>query len=157
MMSFIPIRVNDVIVLNAEDICENESTSCRLCSELAVTIHNWFVANELRYLIVDFQDEKYVCNTILLEFMQFTKRLKFPLLLVGLTENPKNFLKSYDYRGPLPFDTPEEAVEYLAANHTELISKNLKNINFNEMISPGKTKHHSRDELVPLQEAEVRL
>ena len=73
-MDFVPEMIDGAVVLNAVDVC-SVGHDCRQCTELSVGIHNWLVAHQLRYLVLDFQDEKDVCVTILTELLQLRKRL----------------------------------------------------------------------------------
>src|SRR5688572_20681156 len=95
-MDFVPEIVDGVVILNAVDIC-TYGNDCRPCSELAVGVHNWLIAHQLKYLVVDFQDEKDVCTTILTELLQLRKRLRQPFIFCGLMDGPQKFLESYAY------------------------------------------------------------
>ncbi len=139
-MDFAPEHINGGIVLNPSNICTSHSTDCKYCPESAISIHNWLVAQELQYLVVDFQDEKEVCPTILIELLQLRKRLRFPFIFVGLMERPRSILKSYAY-GDYPFfDTPEDAMIYLEKHHKEIMTFDMKSIRFGELIPTSRSR-----------------
>lgn len=139
-MDFSPELINGGIVLNPSSICTSHSTDCKYCPESAISIHNWLVAQELQYLVIDFQDEKEVCPTILIELLQLRKRLRFPFLFVGLMERPRGVLKSYAY-GDYPFfDTPEDAVTYLEKHHKDLMNVDMKTVRFGESIPTSRSR-----------------
>jgi hypothetical protein len=145
-MDFIPEIVDDVVILNAHDVC-SEGQDCRSCIELAVGVHNWLVGHEIRYLIVDFQDEKEVCTTILTELLQLRKRLRFPFLFCGVMENPRKFLKSYAYSGYPFFAIPEEAVSYLKKIHPSLLMTDLSSVKVGESIPCTRTRSYKAEEI----------
>ena len=138
MMEYVPILVDGGVVLNATSVCNNTAPDCKVCPDIAVGVHNWLVANNRKYLIIDFQDEKDVCSTMLVELLQLRKRLKFPFLLVGLMERPKHFLLSYAYGDDLFFNTPEDAVEHLRSFHASLIDAEFGGIEFDKPIPTGR-------------------
>lgn len=140
-MDFIPERIDDSIVLNPVNFCTNPNTDCKYCPESAVAVHNWLVANELNYLVVDFQDEKEICPTIIVELLQLRKRLRFPFLFVGLMERGRNVLESYAYGEHPVFDTPEAAIEYLQEKFPLLAKKNTMSMGrFGEPIPTSRTR-----------------
>ena len=126
-MDFVPEIIDGAVILNAVDVC-NKGTDCRPCCELAVGIHNWLVAHDINYLMVDFQDEKEVCTAILTELLQLNKRLDFPFILCGLMDTPKQFLKSYLYYDHPVFEIPEDGVVYLKKAKPESLMVDLSGI-----------------------------
>ena len=138
MMEYVPILVDGGVVLNATNVCNNTSPDCKVCPDIAVGVHNWLVANNRKYLIIDFQDEKDVCTTMLVELLQLRKRLKFPFLLVGLMERPRQFLLSYAYGDHLFFNTPEDAIDHLRAIHPGLAESDMGGIEFDKPIPTGR-------------------
>lgn len=121
-MDFVPEYLDNAVVLNAVEIC-NHGIDCRQCPDLAISVHNWMVNTDAQYLILDFQDEKEVCSTILIEVLQLRKRLRVPFIFSGLMERPKEVLKSYAYNDHPVFITPEEAVKYLKQKFPQLVVK----------------------------------
>ena len=99
-----------------------------------MAVHNWLITTEVGYLIVDFQDEKDICKTVLEELLQLRKRLRIPFLFAGLMERPRKYLTSYAYNEYPFFDTPEEAVALLLGGTPIAIKQNLTKIKFGENI-----------------------
>lgn len=122
MMELSPAIVNGGVVLDATQMCSYQASDCRTCPELAVGIHNWLIATGIEYVLIDFEDEKEVCPSILVELLQLRKRLKMPFIFIGLMDKPKSILTSYAYSGYPFFSTPEEAVMHLKQMHPELVS-----------------------------------
>lgn len=139
-MDFAPELLNGGVVLNPMSICTNGTTDCKVCPESAVAIHNWLVSTELKYLIIDFQDEKEVCPSILVELMQLRKRLRFPFLFVGLMERPRQMLQSYAYNDFPIFDTPEDAIAYASKHFAPLMDVDLSLIRFGEAIPTSRSR-----------------
>jgi hypothetical protein len=150
MMEFVPVLINGGVVLNAVNVCSYVGSDCKSCPDMAVGIHNWLISNNFKYLLVDFQDEKDVCQTMLIELLQLRKRLRFPFLLIGLMERPMQFLKSYAYSGYPFFTTPEDAVNYMYAHHPALLETDLSGVEFHKPIPCGKYRsnkgEHEGDE-----------
>ena len=158
MLDFIPELVEGGVVLNAVNCSPNHGVDCRYCPELAIGIHNWLLASELRYLIVDFQDENDICSTIITELLQLRKRLRIPFLFAGLMARPRAVLESYAYSGYPFFVTPEEAVMYLQKHHAPLMEVDLAKITFGEPIPCAHTRHARSDDLgVPEEAVEAEL
>lgn len=154
-MDFEPEIIEGAVVLNAVDIC-TVGHDCRICSELAVSVHNWLISHDLRYLIVDFQDEKEVCSTILTELLQLRKRLRIPFLFCGMMENPKKFLKSYAYDEYPFFEIPEGSAQYLRDLHPSLLITDLSRIQVGESIPCSRSRTYKSEELEPeADDAEV--
>ena len=92
MMELTPIPVDGAVVLNSSSPCRHSGSDCRECPEVAVGIHNWLLSCDLSYLIVDFQDEKEVCQTFLIELLQLRKRLSLPFLFIGLMDKARELI-----------------------------------------------------------------
>lgn len=144
-MDFVPEFVEGAVILNAVDICTS-GNDCRPCSELAVGVHNWLLNHQLRYLIVDFQDEKDVCPAILTELLQLRKRLRFPFLFCGVMEGPKKFLLSYNYHDYPFFPVPEDAVAFLKKSQSQLLQSPLQGIKAGEPIPCTRSRSYRVDE-----------
>jgi len=147
-MDFVPEIVDGAVILNGVDICST-GPECRPCTELAVGVHNWLISQELSYLIVDFQDEKEVCSTILTELLQLRKRLRFPFLFCGMMENPRKFLKSYAYQEHPFFSVPEEAVSYLKQVGPALIMADLAGVKVGEAIPCTRSRTYKTEGIEP--------
>ncbi|MBC7532924.1 MAG: hypothetical protein H7318_15225 [Oligoflexus sp.] len=145
-MDFVPELVDGAVVLNAVDVC-SIGNDCRQCTELSVGIHNWLVAHQLRYLILDFQDEKEVCVTILTELLQLRKRMRFPFLFCGVMESPRKFLLSYAYNDHPFFTVPEDAVAFLKSKEAGALSSDFGNIKFGEPIPCTRSRNYRTEEV----------
>lgn len=145
-MDFVPEIIDDAVVLNATGICST-GNDCRPCAELAVGIHNWLVNNKLRYLIVDFQDEKDVCSSILSELLQLRKRLRYPFIFCGLMEGPKKYLKSYAYNDFPFFAVPEEAAAFLKKTQPDLLNVDFATIKQGEPIPCTRSRNYRPEDL----------
>ncbi|MBC7661452.1 MAG: hypothetical protein H7249_17285 [Chitinophagaceae bacterium] len=153
-MDFVPEIVDGAVILNAVDIC-TVGNDCRQCTELSVGIHNWLVAHQLRYLVLDFRDEKYVCLTILTELLQLRKRMRFPFLFCGMMEGPRKFLLSYAYNEYPFFLVPEDAVAYLKAKEPQALTSDLSSIKMGEPIPCTRSRSYRTEEVdVEVEEPE---
>ena len=144
-MDFVPEIVDGSVILNAIEICSHGS-DCRPCSELAVGIHNWLITHKLRYLVVDFQDEKEVCSTILTELLQLQKRLRFPFLFCGMMEEPKKLLLSYAYTDYKFFSIPEDSIAFLKQNVPQVLAADLQGIKIAEPIPCTRSRTYKIEE-----------
>lgn len=144
-MDFVPEIIDDTVILNAVDIC-NLKSDCRSCSELTVGVHNWLIAHEIPYLVVDFQDEKEVCTTVLTELLQLNKRLDCPFVFCGLMEKGQEFLKSYLYSDHPVFDVPEDAAVYLKKINPSLAMVDLTSVKTGEAIPCTRSRVYRSDE-----------
>ncbi len=140
-MDFVPEIIDDAVVLNATAIC-SAGNDCRPCAELSVGIHNWLVNHKLRYLIVDFQDEKDVCSSILSELLQLRKRLRYPFIFCGMMDVPKKYLKSYAYNDYPFFTDPEEAVAFLKKSQADVMKADLSGIKQGEPIPCTRSRNY---------------
>lgn len=144
-MDFVPEIIDEAVVLNATDICTH-GHDCRPCAELSVGIHNWLVTHKLQYLIVDFQDEKDVCSSILAELLQLKKRLRYPFLFCGMMDGPRKFLKSYAYNDYPFFAVPEEAIAHLRKVASDLLKADLSGIKQGEPIPCTRSRNYRLEE-----------
>ena len=69
MVELIPEYVNNAIVFMAYNKIPHCETKCKLCVDFSVGIHNWILANEVSYIIIDLQDEKTICGVFLEELV----------------------------------------------------------------------------------------
>lgn len=147
MMELHPTLVNGGVVLDAVNIC-GKSLDCKTCPELSVGVHNWILSTGISYILIDFQDEKEVCPSILIEMLQLRKRLNMPFIFVGLMDKPKSILTSYAYSGYPFFSTPEEAILHLRHMHPELFKTSLSNIQFGVSIPCARSRQHKAEVFV---------
>lgn len=153
-MDFVPELVDGAVILNAVEICSTGG-DCRPCSELAVGVHNWLMANEIRYLVVDFQDEKYVCPSILTELLQLRKRLRYPFLFCGLMEQARRVLESYNYSDYPFFSIPEESVEHLRKLHPAVMMLDLSEVQMGQAIPCSRSRGYRSEASAEGEDNEV--
>ncbi len=146
-MDLVAEKLDGAVVLNLSSVCiGHEGQECRGCIDIGGLIHNWLMTTEVRYLILDFQDEKDVCRTFLVEMMQLRKRLKIPFLFAGVMERPKKILLGYALEGQDKdlFTTPEDAHQHLKKLDPRLFQVSLEGINFGEPIVSLKARQLQR-------------
>lgn len=146
-MDLVAENLDGAVVLNISSVCTGQDgQECRGCIDIGGLIHNWLMTTEIRYLILDLQDEKDVCRTFIVEMMQLRKRLKIPFLFAGVMERPKKTLLSYAVDGPDRdvFTTPEDAIEKLRQLDPRLLEVTLEGINFGEPIVSLKARQMQR-------------
>lgn len=151
MMDLVPVMVDGAVVLNAAHVCTALHFNCRHCPELAVGVHNWTVESEIGYLLIDFQDEKDICHTLLVELLQLRKRLRIPFLFAGVMARPRSVLESYAFTQYPFFVTPEEAIAYLKDKHAPLVKPGYGPVRFGEPI-PCNRSRQNRGEVVDATE-----
>lgn len=162
-MDLLPAQINNVIYFNIVDLCTNTKTDCKNCSDIGGALHNWLLINELHYVIIDFQDEKDICPTFIIEILQLRKRLQIPFLFVGVTDSTKKVLEDYYYFKATSFPTfatPQEAAEFLTKHFANLINVDISSIKFSEKVGSISPRHSLRggdydDEEESLQEEYV--
>jgi hypothetical protein len=142
-MELVPENVNGAVVFTVHNSCCANKSICGNCPDFAVAVHNWLINADVRYIILDLQDEKEICGLFLEELLLLRKRLKqYPFLFCGVMEKPKRVLESYDYfsRSPL-FVTPEEAITWLDANHPGLTKVEIKPSDLGTAIAVSRPRH----------------
>ena len=149
MMQLIPENFDGVVVFTATHVCPYSESDCQLCSDYAVGIHNWMLSHELKYVILDFQDEKEVCHELLVELVQLRKRLKIPFYFSGIMAKPRLILEKFAFQSGLPvFTTPEEAVAELRKTSSNLLTIDLAKVAFGQPISVSKPRQGLRPGVV---------
>ena len=156
MMDLVPVMVDGVVVLNAANVCTACHFNCRLCPELAVGVHNWLVENEMGYLLLDFQDEKDICHTLLVELLQLRKRQRIPFLFAGVMARPRALLESYAFTQYPFFLTPEDAIAYLKEHHSPLVkSEKFGSVRFGEPIPCNRSRQNRGEVVDAAEESEI--
>lgn len=141
-MELVPENLNGAVVFNIISSCGANKALCGNCADFAVSIHNWMMNSEVRYVLVDLQDEKEICPAFLEELMQLAKRLRLPFLLAGVMEKPKRILESYDFMNRWPlFATPEEAIAYLDKNYPGVTRVSLEGLEFGVAIASSRPRN----------------
>ena len=138
----IPENVNGAVVFNVISSCNASKSICGNCADFAVAIHNWMMNSEIKYVLVDLQDEKEICGAFLEEMMQLAKRLKVPFLFAGVMEKPKKILQSYDFSNRWPtFTTPDEAISYLDKNFPGVTKVSLEGMEFGVAVATSRPRN----------------
>jgi hypothetical protein len=141
-MELVPENLNGAVVFNIISSCGANKSVCGNCADFAVSIHNWMMNSEVKYVLVDMQDEKEICGAFLEELMQLSKRLRVPFLLAGVMEKPRRILESYDFVSRWPiFATPEEAVAYLDKNFPGTTRVSLEGLEFGVPIAASRPRN----------------
>ena len=139
-MDVIPTMVDGAVVLNlnnpdlfTRDSKKEEEESVRL----VINVHNWVKQIKLEYLVFDFQEEKHISRSFLIELMQLKKRLRIPFLFSGVLNESKKTLESYSCQDSYPlFWTPNDAIRALRIQHPGITENSAKhNITFGKNLS----------------------
>ena len=72
-MDLVPENLGGAVVFNLVNSCGANKGVCGNCADFAVAIHNWLMNTEVRYVLVDLQDEKEICPAFLEELLQLAK------------------------------------------------------------------------------------
>ena len=144
-MDLMPVNIENSVVFNVTTICTSNSSDCRNCIDIGGSLHNWLIGNDVKYVIIDFQDEKEICSTFIIELIQLKKRLKMPFLFTGVNARTKKVFKDYNYfvnKDAYFFVTPEEAILFFKANFPvlETSKEMLSVIRFYELVSTFRAK-----------------
>ena len=141
-MDLVPENLSGAVVFNLLNSCAVNKLACGSCAEFVVAIHNYLMNSDVRYVLLDLQDEKDICPAFLEELMQLAKRLRVPFLLAGVMDRPRRILESYDFtrRWPL-FSTPEDAIAYLEAHHPETLRVAIGGLPFGTAIATSRGRH----------------
>jgi len=141
-MDLVPENLGGAVVFNVMNSCGGNKAICGNCADFAVAIHNWLMSTEIRYVLVDLQDEKEVCATFLEELLQLAKRLRVPFLFAGVMEKPQRVLESYDFLNRWPtFTTPEDAIAYLEENFPGVTRVPLEGLAFGVAIATSRPRN----------------
>lgn len=141
-MELVPEVVNNALVFNLINSCNANRNICGNCADFAVAVHNTLMNTEVRYVLVDLQDEKEVCGAFLEELMQLSKRIKFPFIFTGVMDKPKKILESYAFLSRHPvFDTPEDAVEYLEKKFPGITKVSLSGIEIGVAVACSRPRN----------------
>src|SRR5690606_23697437 len=87
--------------------------------------------SNLRYIVIDLQDEKHVCDSFTEEVVQLWKRLKVPFLFAGVMPSVEKILEGHGYlKHHQLYHSGDEAITELKKDHPELFDSPLDNIDF---------------------------
>ena len=138
MITLSPEAIDGAIVCNLIEPCTTKNADCDVCQEQTIYIHNWLVETELKYLVVDLQDEKHICPQFIQALLHLKKRLRFPFLFAGVVDRPKEILSNYDYSEFPFFVTPEDAVRALRMAHPSITEGATDKVKMGKPISGAK-------------------
>jgi hypothetical protein len=135
-----PELIDGAVVASVCSPCGYKAGECETCQEQMVYVHNWLIETELKYLIVDLQDEKDICAGFLQAVLHLKKRLRFPFLFAGVVEKPREILQRYNYSDFPIFVSPEDAVRALRVNFPGLTERTLDKIEFGNVIAGARSR-----------------
>lgn len=141
-MDLVPENLGGAVVFNLINSCGANKSQCGNCSDFSVAVHNWLINTDIRYVLLDLQDEKEVCPAFLEEILQLAKRLRVPFVFAGVMEKPQRILESYDFlsRSPL-FVTPDDAILWLNQHHPGLTKVALQGLQFGVAIAQSRPRN----------------
>ena len=140
----VPEQIDGAVICNVIDNPSRPDLGKDHSVDMALALYNWIKQNEMRYLILDLQDEKYVCEAFLAEIMQIKKRLPIPFIFAGVMEKPMKFLGDYDYTKGFPtFATPEDAVRALRMQYPGVTEQGAKFVTFGSTIAKPAARETS--------------
>jgi hypothetical protein len=138
-MDLVPENLNGAVVFNVLNSCGANRAACGNCADFAVAVHNWIMTTEVKYVLVDLQDEKEVCPAFLEEMLQLAKRLRYPFVFAGVMDKPKRILQSYDFLSRSPtYVTPEEAVVALEKAYPGITKGSVEGVDFGVPIASSR-------------------
>lgn len=141
-MDLVPESVGGAVVFNVVKSCGANRLMCGNCADFAVAVHNCLMSTEIRYVVLDLQDEKEVCGAFLEEVLQLAKRMRIPFLFAGVMDKPRRLLEAYDFTRKTPlFLTPEEAVAWLKANHPDLLAASKEGIEYGVPVASSRPRN----------------
>ncbi len=141
-MDLVPENLGGAVVFNLNSSCGTNKAICGNCGDFAVAIHNWLMNTEVRYVLLDLQDEKEICPAFLEEVLQLARRLRIPFLFAGVMDKPRRILESYDFTNKWPtFITPEEAIAYLEEKNPGTTKVSLEGLEFGVAIATSRARN----------------
>ncbi|MEZ4743937.1 MAG: hypothetical protein R3B45_16070 [Bdellovibrionota bacterium] len=147
MITLVPEIIDGAVVCSLIEACDSSSGSeCDICHEQTVYLHNWLVETELKYLVIDLQEEKAICSPFIEALLHLRKRLRFPFLFAGVIEKPKQILMRYDYTEFPFFISPEDAVRALRMAYPSITEVSLEHIKMGEPIGGIRPADEPEDE-----------
>lgn len=141
-MELVPEVVKNTLVFNVVNSCNANRNLCGNCSDFAVAVHNTLMNTEVKYVLIDLQDEKEMCPSFLEELMQLAKRMKFPFLFTGVMDRPQRILESYAFLNKHPlFESAEDAVDYLEKNYPGITRVSLNGIEIGVAVASSRPRN----------------
>ena len=144
MFRMSPENVDGGVVLLSENIQPQCDTGCKLCVDFAVGVHNWLLASQVPYVIIDFQDDKDVCRVFVEELIHLRKRLGIPFCFVGVMSRTRKIFEEYALTQDF-YLAPEEAVRTLKSKYLGLIeSVDHTQVRYADKINVSKARLQQR-------------
>lgn len=141
-MELVPENLNGAVVFNLLNSCNANRAICGNCADFAVAVHNWVLNTNVRYVLIDLQDEKEICPSFLEELLQLAKRVRFPFVFCGVMDRAKRILASYDFTTKSPiFVTPQEAVAFLDKTYPGVTRVTLEGVEFGVPIAQSRPRN----------------
>lgn len=141
-MDLVPENLHGAVVFNVINSCGANKSVCGNCTDFAVSVHNWLMSSEVKYVVVDLQDEKEICPAFLEELLQLAKRLRYPFVFAGVMEKPRRLLDAYDFTTRSPaFTTPEEAIAALEKRFPGITKVSLEGLEFGTPIAASRPRN----------------
>jgi hypothetical protein len=141
-MDLVPENLNGAVVFNVVNSCGANKSVCGNCTDFAVAVHNWLMSSDVKYVVVDLQDEKEICPAFLEELLQLAKRLRYPFVFAGVMERPRRLLDAYDFTARSPaFTTPEEAIAALEKRFPGITKVSLEGLEFGHAIAASRPRN----------------
>lgn len=143
-MDLVPENLGGAVVFNLVKSCGANRNVCGNCADFAIAIHNWLMNTDVRYVLVDLQDEKEICGAFLEELLQLSKRLRYPFVFAGVMDKPKRILESYDFLTRFPiFVTPEDAVQALEKRYPGITKVSVDGLDFGTPIVSSRPRNNA--------------
>lgn len=140
-MDLVPENLNGTVVFNVVQSCNANKSVCGNCTDFAVSVHNWLMSSDVKYVVIDLQDEKEICPAFLEELLQLAKRLRYPFVFAGVMEKPKRLLEAYDFTSRSPtFTTPDEAIGALEKRFPGITKVSLEGLEFGKSIASSRPR-----------------
>lgn len=131
MLDLVPECIDGVCVLNLKKSGSNCDPRYCDCGGLAVSVHNLMIQSELRYVVIDMQDEKEICDAFVEQMIQLWKRTAVPFYFAGVMPRFKAILDSYGYLNQYQiYGSAIDVVEQLCAEKAKFINIKLDGITF---------------------------
>ena len=145
MLELRPEMLGGILLFNVQ-VKEHCASTCKVCIDYSVGIHNRLKRDELPYLIIDFQDTKDFCRVFLEEIVHLRKRIRMPMYLVGVMPRVEQFFKEYSLVGQAKiFLDPEEAIIDLKKTYSEIVhNADFSRLSLDESIKVSKVRMQHR-------------
>ena len=144
-MQLVPRFIDGAVCLDLIEVSQGPisgpSSGQQGYADYIVAIHGFMTSTQLRYLIIDLQDEKEVPSAFLEEVLQLWKRLRCPLLFAGVMPKPLQVLEAFDYLNFSDvFSTPTDAIAALRGDYPQLLEADLSDVAFDQPMQIARNR-----------------